>query len=101
MSERNENFTTGQDRNDGLSDRDKKVLDFAGRTFKLRRDQENGIREEFDYSGTSFWRHVSRLIDPHNPISEQSKEYAPDVVKKYQDMISESNARRSAGGTGF
>ena len=101
MSERNENFTTGQDRNDGLSDRDKKVLDFAGRTFKLRRDQDNGIREEFDYSGTSFWRHVSRLVDPSNPISEQAKEYAPHVVKKYQDMINEGISRRSAGGTGF
>lgn len=86
-------FAEGSVQNDSLSPLDKRILDFAKTEYKHRGQQEEDIRKNFAFSGTTYWQHINRLISD-NPYAE---DYAPDVVSKYRDLRdSRQKAREEA-----
>lgn len=57
-----------------LTDRDKQVLDFAGRHYRFTGKQEADMLTELDMSATAFWAKVQKLIDTQEALA-----YAPRV----------------------
>ena len=78
---RNEEFAAGQP-SDDLSDHQKQILDFAGKTYNHPGKQEEDIRTQFGYSGTTFWRRMSDMLS--NP---KAMEYAPGTVNRYRRVV--------------
>lgn len=60
-----------------LTDRDRHLLDFAGRFYKLRGLQEDAIRKELDMSPTAFWQIVNQLAR-----TAPAQAYAPTTCKR-------------------
>lgn len=78
---RNEEFAAGQPQ-PGLTDDDKRILDFAGRTYQHPGKKEEDILTEFGYRGTTFYRKLHTLLDnPH------AMAYAPQTVKRHQRIV--------------
>lgn len=78
---RNEDFAAGQP-DPGLSADQRKILDFAGRSYNNRGEQEEAILTEFGYRGTTFFRRLNDLLT--NPAAA---EYAPETVRRHQEVV--------------
>ena len=73
-----------------LTDRDRALLDFAGRWYRFPGAQEQAMRDELDISATTYWRKVNDLID--NP---EALRYAPVTVRRLRRMRQDRLAARS------
>jgi uncharacterized protein DUF3263 len=73
-----------------LSDRDRAVLDFAGRTYLYRGAQEQAILDEFNLSPARFWQIVNRLVDTEAAIA-----YAPVTCRLYRERRQAQRDRRT------
>lgn len=78
---RSEEFAAGVPQ-EGLSDDDKRILDFAGRTYNHPGKQHEDILTEFGYRPTTFYRRLNDLLS-----SPHAMAYAPQTVKRHQRVV--------------
>lgn len=76
-----------------LSDRDREMLDFAGRWYRYPGAQEQAMRDELGLSATSYWRKVNVVIDRPEALA-----YAPSTVNRLRRLRSERLAARAPRG---
>jgi Protein of unknown function (DUF3263) len=60
-----------------LTDLDRKILDFEGRTWRLRGSKENAIRSDMQMGSIAYYLALARLID-----RPEAEEYAPMLVHR-------------------
>lgn len=72
---------------DALSERDRAVLDLAGRRFRYAGSREVAIRDELDMSPTRFHQRLNALLDDARALA-----YAPMTVNR---LRRERDRRRS------
>lgn len=60
-----------------LTDREKQILDFEGRTWRLRGSKENAIRDEMKMGSIAYYLALARLLD-----RVEAEEYAPLMVHR-------------------
>lgn len=74
-----------------LTDRERAMLDFAGRWYKYAGKQEQDIRDEFDCSATRYFLTVNGLLDRPEALA-----YAPVTVNRLRRQREQRQAARSA-----
>ena len=75
----------------GLSERDRMLLEFERQWWKYAGAKENAIRELFDMSATRYYQVLNALID-----SEAALAFDPMLVKRLRRMRAERQKQRSA-----
>ena len=76
-----------------LSERDRAILDFAGRTYRYLGAKEQAIRDEFGMSSTRYHQALNQLID--NP---EAWAYAPGTVQRMRRLRGKGmRVRRDVG----
>lgn len=73
-----------------LTNRERAMLDFAGRWYKFAGAQEQAMRDEFDCSATRFWLTLNGLLDRPEALA-----YAPSTVHRYRRLRAQRQAARS------
>lgn len=63
-----------------LTEREKQMLDFAGRTYRYEGARENDIRELFGLTATAYHQQLNVLLDKPEALA-----YAPTLVKRLLD----------------
>lgn len=76
---------------EGLSERDRMLLEFERQWWKYAGAKENAIRELFDMSATRYYQVLNALID-----SEAALTFDPMLVKRLRRMRAERQKQRSA-----
>ena len=76
---------------EGLSERDRMLLEFERQWWKYAGAKENAIRELFDMSATRYYQVLNALID-----SEAALACDPMLVKRLRRMRAERQKQRSA-----
>ena len=76
---------------DGLTERDRMLLEFERQWWKYAGAKENAIRELFDMSATRYYQVLNALID-----SEAALAFDPMLVKRLRRMRAERQKQRSA-----
>ena len=76
---------------DGLSDRERRILEFERQWWKFAGAKEQAIRETFDLSATRYYQLLNALID-----RPQALAYDPMLVKRLQRMRAARQRARSA-----
>lgn len=80
--------TTGPGR---LGERDRALLDFERRWFRLPGAKEQAIRDEFGISATRYYQLLAELIDRPEAMA-----YAPAVVGRLQRLRAARRRERAA-----
>ena len=62
-----------------LTERDKLVLDNAGRFYRYNGALERDAKDELDMSGTTFYQVLNRLLDDPEALA-----YAPTTVNRWR-----------------
>ncbi len=75
----------------GLSDRDRRILEFERQWWKYAGAKEQAIRDLFDMSGTRYYQILNGLIDMPEALA-----FDPMLVKRLRRMRSERQRARSA-----
>lgn len=76
---------------DGLSDRDRKVLEFERQWWKFAGAKEQAVRELFDMSATRYYQVLNALIDEPAALAHD-----PMLVKRLRRMRSSRQRARTA-----
>lgn len=76
---------------DGLSERDRKVLEFERQWWKFAGAKEQAVRELFDMSATRYYQVLNALIDEPAALA-----YDPMLVKRLRRMRSSRQRVRTA-----
>lgn len=74
-----------------LTERAKRMLQFAGRTYRTPGAREQAIREQFGISATRYYQILGWLID-----QPQALAYAPVIVNRLRAQREAAQGRRSA-----
>jgi hypothetical protein len=74
-----------------LTDRERAILDFAGRWYKYAGKQEQDIRDLFDCSATRYFLTLNGLLDRAEALA-----YAPTTVNRLRRQRAQRQAVRSA-----
>lgn len=74
-----------------LTDRDREMLDLAGRPYAFEGVREQHIREKWDMSATRFWHLVNALLDDPEALA-----YAPATVHRLRRLRERRRWERSA-----
>lgn len=83
----NAEFAAGQPQ-EGLSDHQRDILDFAKKTYRHRGKQEADILEQFGFRATTYFRRLNDLLS--NPAA---MEYDPITVKRHQRIVDDGLTR--------
>ena len=75
----------------GLSDRDRRILEFERQWWKYSGAKEEAIRELFDMSATRYYQVINNLID-----SPEAMEYDPMLIKRLRRMRESRQQARTA-----
>lgn len=86
-SERGESGTSPE----GLSDRDREILDFERQWWKYAGAKEQAIRDRFDLSATRYYQLLAGIID-----RPEALECDPMLVKRLRRMRASRQRARSA-----
>lgn len=78
---------------DGLSDHDKAVIDFAKTAPRLAGTRVNAIREQFNYGETTYFMKLNRLLD-----DPKAMEYDPHTIQRYQRIREDRMVKRTPTG---
>ncbi|MCA1570806.1 MAG: DUF3263 domain-containing protein [Chloroflexi bacterium] len=65
-----------------LSDGDRAVLDFAGRTYRHAGAQEQAIIDELGMTPARFYQRLRALLDRQEALA-----YAPSTVKRWRRLM--------------
>ena len=76
---------------DGLSERDRMLLEFERQWWKYAGAKENAIRELFDMSATRYYQIVNALIDTPEALA-----FDPMLVKRLRRLRATRQRARSA-----
>ena len=76
-----------------LIDRDRALLDFAGRWYRLPGAQAEAIVVELGMTATAFWQRVNTLIDRPDALA-----YAPMTVGRLRRLREDRLRARSVRG---
>jgi len=76
---------------DGLSERDRQVLDFERQWWKYAGAKEQAVRELFDMSATRYYQLLNALIDDPAALAHD-----PMLVKRLRRMRSSRQRARTA-----
>ncbi|MBO9567949.1 MULTISPECIES: DUF3263 domain-containing protein [Cellulomonas] len=76
---------------DGLSDRDRQVLEFERQWWKYAGAKEQAVRELFDMSATRYYQLLNALIDDPAALAHD-----PMLVKRLRRMRSSRQRARTA-----
>ena len=76
---------------EGLSDRDRQILEFERQWWKYAGAKEQAIRDLFDMSATRYYQIVNALID-----SPEALAFDPMLVKRLRRMRAARQRSRSA-----
>lgn len=80
----------------GLSERDRRILDFERQWWKFEGSKEVAVREQFDMGATRYYQRLNQLID-----SVEALEHDPMLVKRLRRLRSSRQRARSARRLGF
>jgi hypothetical protein len=86
--------TVGAD--EGLSGRDRAILDFERQWWKYAGAKEQAIRDLFDMSATRYYQVLNTLVDRADALA-----YDPMLVKRLRRLRSSRQRTRSARRLGF
>lgn len=75
----------------GLSERDRHILEFERQWWKYAGAKEQAIRELFDMSGTRYYQILNGLIDDPEALA-----FDPMLVKRLRRMRASRQRARSA-----
>lgn len=75
----------------GLSERDRRILDFEHQWWKYAGSKEEAVRELFDLSPTRYYQLLNQLID-----SEPALAHDPLLVKRLRRQRASRQRSRSA-----
>ena len=75
----------------GLTDRDRKVLEFERQWWKYAGAKEQAIRDLFDLSSTRYYQLLNQLIDDPAALA-----YDPMLVKRLRRLRASRQRARSA-----
>ena len=75
----------------GLSDRDRKVLEFERQWWKYAGAKEQAVRELFDMSATRYYQVLNALLDDPEALA-----FDPMLVKRLRRMRASRQRQRSA-----
>jgi hypothetical protein len=89
---RNSEFSAGTAKQPSLTDTDRALLDFAGKTYKYEGKKWSDVSEQFGMNLTRYYQRLNHLID--HPEAEA---YAPQTVNRYRRMRQERLDARSKG----
>lgn len=78
---------------DGLSDRDRRILALEGRTFRYVGAKERAIREEIGLSKVAYYVRLNALLD--DPAALRA---APSVVNRLRDRRTSQDGPAEADG---
>jgi hypothetical protein len=81
---------------EGLSDRDRAILDFERQWWKYAGAKEQAIRDLFDMSATRYYQVLNTLVDRGDALA-----YDPMLVKRLRRLRSSRQRTRSARRLGF
>lgn len=73
-----------------LTERERQILDFAGRWYRYAGKQEQDIRDLFGCSATRYWLSLNQLLEEPAALA-----YAPATVNRYRRVRAEKQAARS------
>lgn len=73
-----------------LTEDEKRILDFAGRTYRYDGSRDADIRDEFKMSATSFLQRLNRLLERPEALA-----YAPTTVKRLTRLRDKRRHARS------
>lgn len=76
---------------EGLSDRDRDLLDFERGSWQLRGPKERAIRERFGFSAARYQQLLNRLIDRPEALA-----YDPMLVRRLRRLREQRRRRRVA-----
>lgn len=80
----------------GLTERERKILEFERQWWKYAGAKEQAVRELFDMSATRYYQVLNALID-----RTEALEFDPMLVKRLRRMRSARARARSARRLGF
>ncbi|WP_181312591.1 DUF3263 domain-containing protein [Nocardioides campestrisoli] len=80
----------------GLSDRDREILEFERHWWKYAGAKEQAVREKFDMSSTRYYQVLNALID-----RQEALEADPLLVRRLRRLRSQRQRQRSARRLGF
>lgn len=86
---RNGEFAAGHPAEE-LSDHDKSIIDFAKDAPRHPGHRVNGIRETFNYSETTYFQRLNRLLNDPRAL-----EYDPTTINRYRRIREDRLSRRS------
>ncbi len=75
----------------GLSDRDRKVIEFERQWWKYAGAKEQAVRELFDMSATRYYQVLNALLDDPEALA-----FDPMLVKRLRRMRASRQRQRSA-----
>jgi hypothetical protein len=75
----------------GLTDRDRRILEFERQWWKFAGAKEQAVRELFDMSTTRYYQILNRLIDDPEALA-----FDPMLVKRLRRMRASRQRARSA-----
>ncbi|MCU0265983.1 MAG: DUF3263 domain-containing protein [Actinomycetia bacterium] len=90
------NAVTGAAAPAGLSERDRRVLEFERQWWKFAGAKEQAIRELFDMSATRYYQVLNALIDRPEALA-----FDPMLVKRLRRLRAARQRARSARRLGF
>lgn len=76
---------------EGLTDRDREILDFERQWWKYAGAKEQAIKDLFDLSATRYYQVLNQLID-----TQAALEHDPMLVKRLRRMRAQRQKSRSA-----
>ncbi|WP_109471786.1 DUF3263 domain-containing protein [Ornithinimicrobium cavernae] len=82
---------TGADAPQGLTERDREIIDFERQWWKYAGAKEQAIKDLFDMSATRYYQLLNQLID-----SQEALEHDPMLVKRLRRMRTQRQKSRSA-----
>lgn len=76
-----------------LTDDDKRILDFAGLTWRYDGNRDAAIRDEFRLTATRYYQRLNALLDRPEALA-----YAPATVNRLRRVRAEKRMARSIRG---
>jgi hypothetical protein len=89
---RGSEFAAGSASQPSLTDHDRQILDFAGKTYRHEGAKWNDVSEQFGMNLTRYYQRLNTLID-----HPEAAAYAPQTVNRYRRQRDASTAKRDNG----
>ena len=96
MEPQRQDDLAGQQAVEGLSERDRDILEFERQWWKYAGAKEQAVREKFDMSSTRYYQVLNALIDRPEALAHD-----PLLVRRLRRLRATRQRQRSARRLGF